>query len=90
VSARWASRFVAAETVATVSRWSILIFSFIAALSQLRIASDFMKLLFTAIVFMIALAGGLAFGLGGRDYARDALERMRGQKGGSSPVPPAR
>ncbi|MCL5666408.1 MAG: hypothetical protein M1383_01395 [Patescibacteria group bacterium] len=72
-----ASGFAAATTVAAAGRWAILIFSFIAALAQLKIAPDFMKLLFTAIVFMLALAGGLAFGLGGRDQARDMLEQIR-------------
>ena len=32
---------------------------------------------FTALVAMIALAGGLAFGLGGKDFVREMLEEMR-------------
>ena len=72
--------FRAADTIATLARWALLIFSFIAALSQLRIAPDFMKLLFAAIVFMLALAGGLAFGLGGREQARNFLEELRNRR----------
>ena len=75
-----ASKFPAADAVASVSRWAILIFSGIAALSQLKIATFFMQYLFVAIVSMIALAGGLAFGLGGRDQARDLLGSMRKPK----------
>jgi len=33
--------------------------------------------LFTGIVAMIALAGGLAFGLGGQETARDVLKGLR-------------
>jgi hypothetical protein len=33
--------------------------------------------LFTAIVVTIALAAGLAFGLGGRDAARETIEKFR-------------
>ena len=50
-----------------VTRWSIWIFAFIIALSHLGIAQAFMQVLFTGVVAMLALAGGLAFGLGGRD-----------------------
>jgi small-conductance mechanosensitive channel len=72
-----ASRFSASEMVANISRWAILIFTFIAALAQLKIATFFMQYLFIAIVFMVALAGGLAFGLGGRDEAKGMLESLK-------------
>lgn len=68
------TNFTATATVANIARWAILIFAFIAALSQLKIASSFMQDLFRAIVYMLALAGGLAFGLGGRDAAKTWLD----------------
>ncbi|MET0979715.1 MAG: hypothetical protein ABWX90_00470 [Candidatus Saccharimonadales bacterium] len=43
-------------------------------LSQLGIASDIVNILFAAIVGAIALGLALAFGLGGRDAARELLE----------------
>jgi len=60
-----------------VTRWAIWIFALIFALSHLGIAQSFMQILFTGVVVMLALAGGLAFGLGGRDTAEKFLERLR-------------
>lgn len=66
-----------AKTIALVGRWSVLIFVSLVALNQLGIASDLIRILFTGIVAMFALAGGLAFGLGGRDAAKDLLDKLR-------------
>lgn len=44
-------------------------------LNQLGIARDIVNILFTAIVGAIALGLALAFGLGGRDVARELLEQ---------------
>lgn len=44
-------------------------------LNQLGIATDIVNILFTAIVGSVALGMALAFGLGGRDVARDLLEQ---------------
>lgn len=60
-----------------VSRWSIWLFALIVALSHLGIAPQFMYTLFTGVVAMLALAGGLAFGLGGKEAAARFLERLR-------------
>jgi hypothetical protein len=46
-------------------------------LNQLGIASDLIQILFTGIVAMVSLAGGLAFGLGGKDAAKDIIEKFR-------------
>jgi hypothetical protein len=41
------------------------------------VAQDLIRILFTGIVAMLAIAGGLAFGLGGKDYAKDLLDELR-------------
>jgi len=64
------------HTVGTLVRWSILIFAFLAALSQLGVASTFIQDLFRAFVAMLAISGGLAFGLGGREHAKEALDKL--------------
>jgi len=64
------------EFLAELTRWAIIIFAFLAALSQLDIASDFMKDLFRGIVAMLAIAGGLAFGIGGKEHAKSFLDHM--------------
>lgn len=60
-----------------VAKWSIWIFAILAALFQLGIAGPFVQTIFTAFVAMIALAGGLAFGLGGKEAAARYLEKLR-------------
>lgn len=66
-----------AATVATVTRWAINVFVILAVLTQLGVAADLIRILFTGIVAMIAIAGGLAFGLGGQGVARDSLEGLK-------------
>lgn len=66
-----------ANTLSVLSKSTILFFTVLVALSQLGVAQDLIRILFTGIVAMLALAGGLAFGLGGQDTAKDILERLR-------------
>ena len=62
------------DTLALVTRWSILIFAILAAISELQVASDFVQDLFRAIIAMLAIAGGIAFGLGGQHHAKKVLD----------------
>jgi hypothetical protein len=66
-----------ASGIATVARWAVNIFVILAVLNQLGVAPDLVRILFTGLVAMLALAGGLAFGLGGQDAAKDALDGLR-------------
>jgi hypothetical protein len=66
------------EFAAKVSKWSIIIVGGIfPALTQLRIAQGLVEVLFTGIVFALALSLGLAFGLGGRDAAARVIEKVK-------------
>lgn len=67
-----------AGMVGGIARWSIWIFAILAALNQLGIAGGMMQTLFTGLVAMLALAGGLAFGLGGKEAAANYIEKLRG------------
>lgn len=58
----------------SLAKWSVFIFAFMAALVQLGIATNLIQTLFTAFVFMLALAGGLAFGLGGKSHTGKVLD----------------
>lgn len=66
-----------ASAIASVTRWAIIIFFVLIVLSQLGVATDLIRILFIGFVAMIALAGGLAFGLGGKDTAREVLESIK-------------
>jgi hypothetical protein len=61
----------------TVTRVAIWVFAIIMALSQLGIAPQYMLTLFTGFVAMLAIAGGLAFGLGGKEAAADLIKEIR-------------
>lgn len=65
-----------ANFLGTLSRYAIWIFALIIALGQLGIAATYMYTLFTALVAMLAIAGGLAFGLGGKDAAAHTIARL--------------
>lgn len=65
-----------------LTKWSIWIFAILAALFQLGIAGAFAQTLFTGFIAMIAIAGGLAFGLGGRDAAAKYIEKLKTDIGG--------
>ncbi|MFZ2832163.1 MAG: hypothetical protein WAZ40_03335 [Minisyncoccia bacterium] len=67
-----------AGMVGGVARWSIWVVAILAALNQLGIAGGMMQTLFTGLVAMLALAGGLAFGLGGKEAAANYIEKLRG------------
>ncbi|PIR70737.1 MAG: hypothetical protein COS97_02170 [Candidatus Nealsonbacteria bacterium CG07_land_8_20_14_0_80_40_10] len=66
-----------AQALSTIARYSIIIFAFVAALYQLNVAPAFLQTLVIGIVAFIAIAGGIAFGLGGQGVARDFLEKLR-------------
>lgn len=67
------------RAMASVTRWAVVIFVFLAILNQLGVATDLIRILFTGFVAMVAIAGGIAFGLGGQDTAKDLLEALRGR-----------
>lgn len=65
-----------ATTFALIAKWLTIFFTVLIVLNQLGVAQDLVRILFTGIVAMIALAGGLAFGLGGKETARKVLEGL--------------
>lgn len=68
---------VSATLLGTIAKWAIVIFGFLAALIQLGVASSLINTLFIGLVAMLALAGGLAFGLGGKEEAASILKKLR-------------
>jgi MFS family permease len=58
---------------------AVLAFGIIAAANQIGVAATLINTLFIGVVGALALAFGLAFGLGGRDEAARVLADFRGQ-----------
>jgi hypothetical protein len=75
-----------ADLLGKVATWLVMGFGVIVAISQLGIATVFVNALFVALVGALALAVGLAFGLGARETAaqivRDWYARRRQKWGG--------
>jgi small-conductance mechanosensitive channel len=69
------------DLLANLTRVAVWAFAIVAALNQVGIARELVNTLFLAIVGAVALALGLAFGIGGRDTAaevvREWYERSR-------------
>jgi len=71
-----AAGFSSGGAIASLSKWSIVIFALFAALLQLNVATPLIQTLLTAFFAMVAIAGGLAFGLGGKELATKWLKKF--------------
>ena len=71
----------ASSTLSVFTKSTILFFTVLIMLNQLGVAQDLIRIFFTGLVAMIALAGGLAFGLGGKDAAKELLDELRKRMG---------
>jgi len=67
----------ASKFLSSLTRWVVLIFGFLTALIQLGVGVSIINTVITGIIAMLAIAGGIAFGLGGKDYAQHLIERFR-------------
>jgi hypothetical protein len=70
-----ATNLRSAEMLGHITRWAIWIFAILTALFNLGIASSIIQTVITAVFAGAALALGLAFGLGGKDYAQKLVEK---------------
>ncbi|OGF22906.1 hypothetical protein A2Y83_00855 [Candidatus Falkowbacteria bacterium RBG_13_39_14] len=69
-----------ADAIAAIAKWAILIFSVMAALVQLDIAAELVSVLLKGFVAMLAISGGIAFGLGGQDKAKKIIDKLGEKK----------
>lgn len=60
-------------------RWAIWLFAIFAVLIQLGIARELVLAFVSALVYGVALALALAFGLGGKEAAAQFIEKVRGE-----------
>jgi len=64
------------DVLAAATRIAVWTFAVVVAVSQLGVATALINTLVVGVVGAVALAVGLAFGLGGRDRAADLLDRF--------------
>jgi hypothetical protein len=70
-----------AKTIGVLAYGATFGFGVIAAATQIGVATTLIDILFVGIVGALALAFGLAFGLGGREEAAQMWRDMRGTVG---------
>src|SRR5918992_675834 len=63
------------DILASIARYAIIVYAVFAAVTQLGIAVQLTANTFLIVLGAVALAGALAFGIGGREVARDILEK---------------
>jgi hypothetical protein len=64
-----------ADLMGGIARYAILTFVILVALDQVNIGGDIVRQTFLILLAGVVFAVALAFGLGGRDWAADLLER---------------
>ncbi|OGY57379.1 MAG: hypothetical protein A3D47_01570 [Candidatus Colwellbacteria bacterium RIFCSPHIGHO2_02_FULL_43_15] len=67
----------AAGFLSTLAWWSVIVFGLVIALDQIGVNTIIIQTVITGIIAMFAIAGGIAFGLGGKDYASNLIQKFR-------------
>nr|MBA2690107.1 hypothetical protein [Burkholderiales bacterium] len=73
------------DMLSNIARVAVWAFAIVVAVNQIGVAATLVNTLFMAVVGAIALAAGLAFGLGGRDTAAEIVRRWREQSQAAAP-----
>lgn len=76
--------FTGSHALARATNILIIVYAVFVALVQLNIAQQLTGPTFLIVLGGVALAGGLAFGLGGRDDAQQAIRRFAGRMQGGN------
>jgi small-conductance mechanosensitive channel len=63
------------DILASIARYAIIVYAIFAALTELGIAVQLTAPTFLIVLGAVALAAAIAFGWGGRDVAKDLIER---------------
>jgi small-conductance mechanosensitive channel len=63
------------DLLASIAQYTIIVYAVFAAITQLGIAVELTAPTFLILLGAVALAGAIAFGLGGTDVARDILQK---------------
>ncbi len=72
-----AAQLASANFLGSLAKWSVLVFSLLIALSQLKVADEVVRIIVMGLVAAGAIGLGLAFGLGGKSHADEFIGKMR-------------
>jgi len=73
------------DLLANIARVAVWAFAIVVAVNQIGIARELVNTLFMATVGAVALALGLAFGIGGRDTAAEIVREWYARSRGTAP-----
>lgn len=76
--------------LASVAQYAIIIYAVFAAITELGIAVELTAPTFLIVLGGVALAAGIAFGIGGREVARDIIEKAYNRSGQATAGGPPR
>jgi hypothetical protein len=65
-----------AEVLGRLAQYAITVFAALIALDTLNVGGDLIRETFLIVLAGVVFALALAFGLGGREWAADVLERL--------------
>jgi hypothetical protein len=75
------ARLHAGKVLSRITWWAVVIFGALEALNQLGINLELtwsiLSTVLTGLIAMVAIAGGIAFGLGGKEHASALLSEMK-------------
>jgi len=63
--------------ISGILKWSVLIFTILFALSEFQINEQILRTFLTALLAMVVLAGGIAFGMAGKSWADRIISKLR-------------
>ena len=66
------------DLLSSIARYAVIVYAAFAALTQLGIAVELTANTFLIVLGAVALAAAIAFGIGGREVARDIVEKAYG------------
>ncbi len=66
-----------ASIAGAIVKWSIWVFAILAILIQLGVGKELLLGLFYGFISLVVIAGGIAFGLGGKEVAAGILENLK-------------
>jgi len=70
------------SVAAILAKWMLIIITFLVILEQIGVQTTILQVFAGSLGLMVALAGGLAFGLGGQYHAKELLEEIKGKVSG--------